>query len=853
MSAHRVPANNTTNGDKGIRILVLHVDDEPSFLDTTKQILEMKNPAIQVYAVSSVNEARQILKTKKIDVIISDYEMPDETGIDFLKELRKTKTNIPFILFTGKGREEIAIEALNIGADGYLNKFGKPATVYGQLLHAIFSSVKAKRTEDDVIKFKTISDKAGYGVMLIDLDGNIIYANDALAKMHGYAIKEIVGKNHSIFYTKKGKVRIESSMKELFEKNYLIRDEQHLKKNGTLIPVLSNVTLIRDQKRVPSFVANIVTDITEKKIAEKKLKESESRLRHTLDNMLEGCQIIDPDWRYLYVNDAAAKHGRLNKEKLLGKTMMEVYPGIEETELFSVLRLCMQNHISRHIENEFTYPNGEKGLFELRIHPVPEGIFILSIDITERKKAEEKIMESEKIFRSLFENMQEGVALHEIIYDSKGNPENYRILDVNKKFEKILSLKKKDVVGKTSTKAYGVNEPPFFKIYSQVSETGKPKQFKEYFQPMDKYFSISVFSIKKGQFATVFNDITERKKTQEEIRSLAKFPTENPNPVLRINKNGELLFSNKAAEIVIDESRQEKKQNILKLLKKAADECLGSGANKKVEIEHGNKTFSFVFAPIIDGGYCNVYGLDITEHKKAERALNGSIDELSLVNEKLGVVGTLTRHDVRNKLSVVAGNIHIAKELLPTNHKARQYLNKTEPAFDQIGQIFERARTYERLGADVPSYIDVKKSCYEAIAIIYDLGDIEVVKDCEGLTVYADSLLGQLFYNLIDNSIKHGEKVSKIRMFYKETKNGLELVYEDNGVGIAKAEKNKIFMDGYGKGTGIGLRMIQIMCKLYGWTIKETGKKGKGTRFIITIPKKTKDGKKAYILTNKEN
>jgi signal transduction histidine kinase len=245
--------------------------------------------------------------------------------------------------------------------------------------------------------------------------------------------------------------------------------------------------------------------------------------------------------------------------------------------------------------------------------------------------------------------------------------------------------------------------------------------------------------------------------------------------------------------------------------------------------------------------------IDITELKKVEKALNDSVGELSLVNEKLGVVGALTRHDVRNKLAIVAGNFFIAKEKLPPDHEAVKYLKKAEPAFYQIEQIFDRARTYERLGVDKLSYVDVNKSCEEAISLVHDLGNIEIVKDCEGLTVYADSLLGQLFYNLIDNSIKHVETVSKIRMYHKESEDGLKLIYEDDGVGIAKADKKKIFGEDKRKGTGIGLHMIQIMCNLYGWTIQETGKRGKGAQFTIAIPKKTKNGKPAYILPTETN
>lgn len=105
---------------------------------------------------------------------------------------------------------------------------------------------------------------------------------------------------------------------------------------------------------------------------------------------MEGFQLISYDWRYLYVNDAVVKQSKYSREELLGKTMMEKYPGIEKTHMFSVLQRCMQERVSAQLDNEFRFPDGSLGCFELRIHPVPEGLFILSIDISERKKAEAK-------------------------------------------------------------------------------------------------------------------------------------------------------------------------------------------------------------------------------------------------------------------------------------------------------------------------------------------------------------------------------------------------------------------------------------------------------------------------------
>ncbi|MBI5099335.1 MAG: PAS domain S-box protein [Nitrospirae bacterium] len=139
--------------------------------------------------------------------------------------------------------------------------------------------------------------------------------------------------------------------------------------------------------------------------AEEALHKSHELYHSTLDNMMEGCQIIGFDWRYLYLNNAAVRQSRYRRDELLQHTMMEVYPDIEDSSLFAVLRRCMEERIAHHMENEFAFPDGSAGWFNLSIQPVPEGIFILSMDITEHKKAEELLRQSEERYRLLLQSV----------------------------------------------------------------------------------------------------------------------------------------------------------------------------------------------------------------------------------------------------------------------------------------------------------------------------------------------------------------------------------------------------------------------------------------------------------------
>ena len=171
------------------------------------------------------------------------------------------------------------------------------------------------------------------------------------------------------------------------------------------------------------------------------LATASERFISTLDNILEGCQIIGYDWRYLYVNEAVARQGRRTRDELLGHTMMEMYPGIEHTDLFVHLRQCMEERVPFHWDNEFTYPDGLTGWFELSLQPVPEGIFILSLDITERKRAEEILRQREIEFRSLAENIPDIVA--------RFDPD-LRHIYINGVIEKITGIPAESFIGKTN-------------------------------------------------------------------------------------------------------------------------------------------------------------------------------------------------------------------------------------------------------------------------------------------------------------------------------------------------------------------------------------------------------------------
>jgi PAS domain S-box-containing protein len=156
--------------------------------------------------------------------------------------------------------------------------------------------------------------------------------------------------------------------------------------------VLGVVLVFRDvseERRARQAILDLNASLDER-VRERtaELRRSEARFRTTLDNLIEGCQIIGFDWRYQYINAAAAAHGRSSVEALLGRTMMEAYPGIDRTPVFATLKRSMEGRTTEEIENEFVYADGSSSVFQLVVQPVPEGIFVFSMDISARKHVE---------------------------------------------------------------------------------------------------------------------------------------------------------------------------------------------------------------------------------------------------------------------------------------------------------------------------------------------------------------------------------------------------------------------------------------------------------------------------------
>jgi len=858
---------------------VLHVDDEPSFLRIAKQCLEMQG-RFQMDNALSAGEATEKLKEEKYDAIISDYQMPEKDGLDFLKELRSKGDNIPFVIFTGKGREEIATKALNLGADQYIDKNGDPETVYCELAHGVYHAVERRKAEKQLRvsekKYRELFETSRDGLVYTDMNGLILDCNQAYADMLGYSKEELRNLTYQQLTSEKWhKIDTEIVQQQIMKKGYSAEyEKEYIRKDGTAFPISITAWLITDEEGQPRGMWGIVRDISERKKAENLLRTCTDNYEKLFESTREGLLISGLDGKISSANPAAAKILRYpGPKELVGLVAADLY--VDPQRKGALLEQLMKN--------------GYVGKFEIELRRNDGTQVCVQTNVSVQKDAEGNILRTETLFREASKQEQTEEELADLkerlnvlflyapdayyLNDLKGT-----FIDGNKAAERITGYSKTELIGKSFLKLSLLPRsqiPKAAKLLA-MNALGKPTGPDELILHRKDGTKVPVeirtYPAKiKGKTVVlgIARDITERKEAERTVlESQQKFKglfTGNPEATVYIDRDFHILDINPRFTSLFGYSLQEvrgKRLNDVVVPKNQIEEAEtldkkaieGYVYHDTVRMQKDGSLIpvSISAAPIfIQGqlaGYIGVYK-DISELKKTEKDLQTTTKGLETMNEKLRVVGGLTRHDARNKLAVITGNAYLAKKELADNSKILDYLKEMETSVQQVVRIFDFAKAYEMLGVEQMLYIDVEKTVNEAISLFSGMKDTKVINDCHGLTVLADSLLRQLFYNLVDNSLKYGKKITKIKAHYERTsQDELKLIYEDDGIGIPAAEKSKLFKEGYSTGgsTGHGLYLIKKIMEAYGWAIQETGEPGQGARFVMTIPKANQSGKEKY-------
>ena len=382
---------------------ILHVDDDVCFLQLSKQILSMEND-FEIENATSVDEAFKKIEGQTYDAIVSDFEMPQKNGLDFLKELRQQQRDIPFILFTGRGREEVAIKALNLGADAYINKNGNPETVYGELSHALINSMERKNSKkllfESEAKFHKLVENSLQGIAIIQgPPPKFVFANFAMKKIFGLSPEELVALTSEEIITKVHPADRENFFNR-FSKRMKGKDVEStyefrgVGKDGSTKWYQVCANLIEHNGR-PAVQAAFL-DITEQKKIEESLRRSEEKYKGLANSLPEIIFETDNFGKLAYANEKAFEITGYTKEDLAkGVCAFDFFEHKDQERIRENFRKALTNKPSEDSEYTFVRKDGTTFPVIIKRNPIvvenkTVGLRGIAIDISERKKTEKR-------------------------------------------------------------------------------------------------------------------------------------------------------------------------------------------------------------------------------------------------------------------------------------------------------------------------------------------------------------------------------------------------------------------------------------------------------------------------------
>jgi signal transduction histidine kinase len=218
---------------------------------------------------------------------------------------------------------------------------------------------------------------------------------------------------------------------------------------------------------------------------------------------------------------------------------------------------------------------------------------------------------------------------------------------------------------------------------------------------------------------------------------------------------------------------------------------------------------------------------DITEHKHADEAIKKA-------NKQISLLTSVTRHDILNQLSTMEGYLALMEN--NTTERCPDLVRNMETIARTIRQQIIFTRNYQNIGMQPPQWNDIRNTISLVLPMI-EKGSALVIVDTGSLEIYADILVEKVFYNLIENALRHGEHVTQIRVSSHLEGKDMKILVEDNGTGIPEPEKETIFSRGVGKNTGYGLFLAREILAITDIAIRESGEPGKGARFEMLVPK----------------
>jgi PAS domain S-box-containing protein len=732
-------------------------------------------------------------------------------------------------------------------------------------------------------RYKALYDFAPVGYVTIDRNGMIRSANLTLAAMLGVERGPLIRHPLSRFVPKSDLGRFFHFLEELKQSAGLHRCEVELRRNdGTrFFARLEGLTVEGDSEEdEQSRIA--VSDISAQKRAETSRAESEAHYRTIFESAGIGIVRYDIEGRLLAVNPAFAHMLGYARGGLTGRTWQELtHPEHvqQDVQRFDGLIACERDHYST--EKRYLHADGHPVWANVTVtclrdeDGTPSYLVGMVEDITERKRVEEALRESEARYRILFSEMIAGSALHEVVLNDRGEPVDSRFLDINPAFERLTGRQREQVIGKTLLELWPETERYWIDLVADVARTGEPKREENYFQPLGRYFEVMAFRPAEGQCAVTFTDVTDRREAVEVVRrerdNLIRVFEAMADGVYVADEDYNIQYVNSALtrEFGLVEGRKcfeyfQDRQEACPWCK-SQDVFAGKTVRWEWRSPRNGRTYELIDTPLAspDGGTWKLEIFrDVTERKRTEEALREAKEAAESASRAKSAFLANMSHEIRTPVSGVLGMIELVLRD-PSSPNQLEYLRAGQKSGRSLLRIIDEILDFSSIEA---GRLTVEEEEFDPGAMVNDVaGSLATDAQTKGLELVCqvesdvpervisdEGRVRQVLVNLVGNAIKftpEGEVVVRMELDgsgggSSPTRN-LFFFVSDTGIGIPREKMDVIFesfrqVDGsvtrsHG-GTGLGLAISKRIVEKLGGEIRVASDENEGTTFTFTIP-----------------
>ena len=712
----------------------------------------------------------------------------------------------------------------------------------------------------------TVSESFADKVLNTSLNG--IYIYDIRQKRHvfvnrqytlltGYTLEELKAMNEAQFFdlfhpndsqrVSVHMARLISGSDEFLEIEYRFKT-----RDGRWIWCLSRDSVFARTPEGSAFqIIGTFLDITERKKSEQMLRESEKCYRELVQNANSAIVRWRHDGTITFFNEYAQDFFGYCNEEIIGRHVNILLPQQESDgdDLASLLQDIV-DHPQRYVNhtNENICRDGRhvwmvwtnRAIFDQNGN-VAE-VLAVGSDITEKKRAEEALRESEEKFSKAFYASPSFLFICEL--------ETGVFVDVNDAYCALTGYTREEMIGHSSLELGIKSAQSRFGILQNIRKAGRVQNME--FELIAKSGEVkscllSAESMKyRGRRCLVYSgiDLTERKRAEETIQSIARFPAENPNPVLRVSAEGQLLYANLASQPLLNLWGTQVGKNLPAELCETVEEVLAGGRSKEEEVICGRMIFHFCYTPVLVGRYVNLYGRDVTVRKQAEEALQE-------INQELTEYAHALTHKIKEPLRAIQNYAEFLVEDLgeKLHGPPKKYLEGLRKAVFQNNLQVEGLEALYRIKNYSLSLepVDMGKLVQEIKSQIKSTPERKLSFAQRWPSFRSEkSLLYQILMELIRNGLNFNHsKIKQVEVGWRQSAyDRAEIWVRDNGIGIEPRYQGQIFQifrrlhtNHEYEGTGIGLAIVKKAVQKLGGSVRVESVVGKGSTFYVGLPR----------------